>query len=187
MAKPYRYDKNGYPLDLDHPWTRPAEEQEREHQRAFAHRLDQFERNWRAGDLVAPAEAARLCRLYQQPIPRWLENAFATLVVQHMPNDEKRDRRAFNNHRRRWETVRELGERQQQLLEQFNDDRGKTWEMRWKAVSEILDGTEAAGSPETVRASYKLIEAAGGEHASLESYWTLVGRKRRRKQTQGRS
>jgi hypothetical protein len=116
-----------------------------------------------------------------------LEDAFAALVVQHTPDAEKRDRRAFNNHRKRWEAVRELRERQQQILEQFNDDRGKTWETRWKAVSEILDGTEAAGSPETVRASYKLIETAGGEHATLESYWTIAGRKRRRKRTQGRS
>jgi hypothetical protein len=173
----YKHDKNSYPIDLDH-----------EHQRAFTQRLDQFKRNWQAGDLVAAAEAVRLCRMYRQPIPRWLEDAFADLVVRHIPDAEKRDRRTLNIHRKRWEAVQELRERQQQLLEQFNDDRGTTWEKRWKAVSEILDGTEAAGSPETIRASYKMIEAAGGEHTTLDSYyWTITGRKRRRRRTQGRS
>jgi hypothetical protein len=32
-----------------------------------------------------------------------------------------------------------------------------------------------------------MIEAAGGEHTTLERYWTITGRKRRRRRTQGRS
>jgi hypothetical protein len=170
MTKPYGCDINGYPLDPDHPWNWPAEEQEREHQRAFARRLDLLGHDWREGDLLAAAEAARLCRLYRQPPPPWLVDAIAALVDQHMTDAEKRGRRALAIHLARWEAVKELRERRQQLLEEHGDDRGTSWERVWPAVSDILNNTAAAGSEETVRASYKLIQDAGGERAMLESY-----------------
>jgi hypothetical protein len=165
MTKPYGCDINGYPLDPDHPWNWPAGEQEREHQRDFARRLDWLERHWRAGDSPAVAEAARLCRLFRQPPPPWLVDAIAGLVDQHMPDAERRDRAALAIHMARWEAVRELRERRHQQLEQFNDDRGRLWEKIWRHVADVLGCGE-----EAVRRSYRLIKAAGGENATLESY-----------------
>jgi len=57
----------------------------------------------------------------------------------------------------RWIAVTELRERRFELLP-FGDDRGMTWEKCYAAVAEILADTEAAGSEETIRASYKLIQ-----------------------------
>jgi hypothetical protein len=173
MTKPYGCDINGYPLDPNHPWNWPTGEQEREH---IARRLDLLEHDWRRGDLLAAAEAARLCRLYRQPPPPWLVNAIATLVDQHMTDAEKRDRRAFDDHRDRWEAVRELRERRHQRLEQFNDGRGMRWEKIWRHVADVLGCGE-----EAVRRSYRLIKAAGGEHATLESYRIAVRQRRGKK------
>jgi hypothetical protein len=160
MDWPYTCDINGYPLD------RSEEEQKRECRRAFNRRMYLLERDWRAGDLPAAAEAARLCWLHRQPLPEWLADAVAALVDRGMTDAEKRDRRALAIHLARWEAVKELRERRQQLLEEHDDDCGTSWERVWPAVSDIL----AAGSDETVRASYKLIQGAGGECATLESY-----------------
>jgi hypothetical protein len=86
-----------------------------------------------------------------------------------MPNAEKRDRRALRTHLLRYEAVKELRERRDQLLEEHGDDRGKLWDKIWRHVADALGCKE-----ETVRSSYKLINAAGGEHATLESYRCAV-------------
>jgi hypothetical protein len=163
----YEIGIDGYPLD-----PRPAEEQERERQRAFYRQINRLERRWRAGDLVAPSEAAQLCRHYQQPPPKWLVDAVTRLINERMSDAEKRDRHAFAIHFTRWEAVKELRERRDQLLEEHGDDRGKRWEKIWRHVADALGCKE-----ETVRSSYRLIKAAGGEHATLESYRCAVRKK----------
>jgi hypothetical protein len=57
-----------------------------------------------------------------------------------------------------------------ELVEAGDDDRGTNLERAREAVSESLAGHEAAGSPDTIKASYELIEAAGGEQATFESF-----------------
>jgi hypothetical protein len=141
-----------------------------------------------AGDGPAIAEAVRLCRLYKQPPPKWLEDAVVKLADQSMPDQERRLRRDFANHRERWEAVVEVRERRHELMASKRElrkldpdadieDSGETLEKCFAAVAKVLANTDAAGSAETVRASYRLIEAAGGEHATLDSYRLAISQR----------
>ena len=64
-----------------------------------------------------------------------------------------------------------------ELVEAARDDRGKNLELARAAVSKALEATDASGEPRTVKASYDLVEAAGGEQATFESYQELLRRR----------
>jgi hypothetical protein len=57
---------------------------------------------------------------------------------------------------------------------------GMTLERCWPSASAVMDGTEAAGAVDTIRDSFRIIERAGGERATLESYRSAVRRRPRR-------
>jgi hypothetical protein len=178
MTKTFGCDVNGYPLDPNHPANRPEEEQARERKRLFSRRMYLLERDWRAGDATAIAEGVRECRLAQQPPPRWLADAVAAWIDRQMDAAEKRSRRDLAIHMKRWEAVTELRERRHDLLEQYGDDRGTSLERCYVAVSELR--AEAGVSDETIKASYNLIQNAGGERTTLESYKLAVQQRDRR-------
>lgn len=151
----------------------------------------QLEPKCRAGDGLAIAEAVRSCRLYKQPPPDWLVDAVAKLADRSMSDQERRLRHAFAIHRERWEAVIELQERRHELVARKRelrkldpyadiDDPGETLEKSFAAVSERLANHDAAGSAETICASYYLIEAAGGEHATLDSYRLAIRQRNQR-------
>jgi hypothetical protein len=64
-----------------------------------------------------------------------------------------------------------LHQRRFELAEK-DDERGMTLDDCFVAVSELLSeiNSEAAGGAETMRRSYRLIEAAGGAHATAETF-----------------
>jgi hypothetical protein len=161
---PYLYGEDGWPLSgpSDAALTHAAATRlERDLQAALA--------RWSGGDLTAFAEAVA-CLVRLGRAPPWMLRASDELVERAMAEDEKRARREWDIARARWEALVELRERSRELSESFGDDRGATWEKAREAVSEVLRGTEAAGSAASVKASYDLIEAAGGERATFESY-----------------
>ncbi|MGC2338824.1 MAG: hypothetical protein WA625_24145 [Pseudolabrys sp.] len=71
---------------------------------------------------------------------------------------EKRRRRQDMVHFTRFDAVTELRERRHGLLAQHNDDRGSTWEKCYAAVAELLEGTKAAGTEGTIKASYQYVK-----------------------------
>jgi len=143
-------------------------------ERMFRNEMSRLTPKCRAGDGPAIAEAVYRCRVHKQPPPDWLADAVAKLADRRMPDQERRLRHVFATHRERWEAVVELRECSDALkacsIELRNDDRGKTLEKCFAAVSEALANTDAAGSAETIKASYYLIQHAGGEDATLDSY-----------------
>ena len=162
----------GWPLDL------PSEaEQMAEWERQFQQDMRAFEARWRADDLTAVTEAVRALCLHRNA-PEWLENATAVVVARAMAEDEKRARREWRIAWTRWEALTELRERRHELA-RAGDNRGASWERAREAVSEILEQHEAAGGADAVKASYELIEAAGGEYATFETF--LIERHRRNK------
>jgi hypothetical protein len=171
------FGEDGWPLD---PLDPLFEEHERAQRRAEFHRtMRSLQARWNAGDLTAFDQAIRECWRHGE-VPHWLVPAAADLVRLAMDEDEKRARREWDIHQRRWEALVELRQRRHELHDR-GDDRGMSWESARLAVSEILEGTDAAGSDATVKTSYELVEAAGGEHATFESYLE-VRRLRRTKQ-----
>jgi hypothetical protein len=171
----YLYDaKTGWPLGG------PTVEQEtRAAELRLKFALEAALERLRGGDITAFPEVARLVwKRDPQRVPYELVETSKVLVERAMAEDEKRARREYRIAWTRWEALVELRKRRHELNER-GDDRGMTWENAREAVSEMLERTdpEAAGSARTVRESYELIEAAGGERATFETF--LEARKRR--------
>jgi hypothetical protein len=80
------------------------------------------------------------------------------LVDRRMSAAERRQQGDVMIHKIRWRAVTEL------------HSQHMPWAKCWSAAAEILDDTEAGGSAETIRASYKLIQRAGGEQTTFKSY-----------------
>ena len=68
-----------------------------------------------------------------------------------------------------------------ELVEAGDDDRGTNLERAREVVSKLLENDEAAGSVDAIKASYELIEDAGGEQHTFESFLEARQRRRRRK------
>ena len=64
-----------------------------------------------------------------------------------------------------------------ELVEAGDDDRGTNLERAREVVSKLLENDEAAGSVDAIKASYELIEDAGGERHTFDSF--LAARQRR--------
>jgi hypothetical protein len=168
-----------YPYDVDAtgmPWWRSASETA---ESQFQREISGLRAKCCAGDGPAIDEAVRLCRAYKQPPADWLADAVAKFIDRHMPDQERRLRHAFATHRERWEAVVELQERRHELMARNLETRKlcpdltldiETLDDCCAAVSEVLGNTDAWGSAETIRKSYQLIRAAGGERATLESF-----------------
>jgi hypothetical protein len=122
------------------------------------------EKAWRAGVKLAVADAVDICRLYRQPPPEWLGEAVAAITKNEMSPLEWKRRHEDMKHLARWDLVTELRTRRYELLEYSKrlkmppDHRGMTWENCYATVSEELEGTEAAGSADTIKASYQLVQ-----------------------------
>jgi hypothetical protein len=171
----YLVGKDGYPLN------RPSDDAIKRADEARFHRGMQnaFVR-WQGGDLTAFSEALRLVwRRSPETCPLELVKMSEELVERAMAEDEKRARREWRIHLTRWEALVELRERSDELKQRFGDECGTSWERAREAVSEVLETTEAVGTAAAIKASYELVEAAGGERATFESY--LKERRRRSK------
>jgi hypothetical protein len=159
---PQQLDDDGWPL---HP---SAAEGERAREREFERNMRIACERWRSGDLTAFTYAMRLCWPHRLA-PRWLVDASAELVERAMAEDEKRARREWLAHRERWELTVELRERGPELLRR-GDRRGTNLKSIRAAVSRALATPKASISDAAVKYSYELVEAAGGENATFESY-----------------
>jgi hypothetical protein len=166
---PREIGEDGWPISMPSEAEESAEERER-----FQQAMRSLRARWRAGDLTAVDEAIRECRLRREVPEKWLEEASAEVVRLAMAEEEKRARRAWAIHRRRWEAVVELRERRHELFKRFGDDRGTSWERARAAVSEMLEKDEAAGSESAIKYSYELVEEAGGERATFEGYKAVL-------------
>jgi hypothetical protein len=168
-SKPNRNDLFDPDEELD-PLFQEAEEQAR--RRDFQARMRELNQRWREGDKTAPVRAVRALIMREEwPQDWWVLDAVEQLFEEHMPDDEKRLRREFDMHQRRHEAVTELYERRFELAKD-GDYRGMTLEDCYVAASELSWETEpwVAGGAETMKRSYRLIEAAGGKHATLEKF-----------------
>jgi hypothetical protein len=165
-----RYRPDGWPVDVTFA-DDPAVEHER-----FQQAMRSLQARWRAGDLTAFDEAISECWRRREAPEKWLKEASAEIVRLAMAEEEKRARRKWDIHRRRWEAVSELRERRHELFERFGDDRGTSLERARHAVSEMFleKDDEAKGSEPTIRYSYELVEEAGGERATFEDYKAVL-------------
>jgi hypothetical protein len=168
----------GKTVDDGWPLGGPSDaEIDRAREKEFERGMEAARSRWLDGDLTAYVYAVRLCGRHRQHPPRWLVEASKVMVERAMAEEEKRARREWAIHRARWEALVELRERRHELKER-GDDRGMTWERAREAVSEELAHDEERGSERTIKASYELVEAAGGAQATFADF--LKERRRRK-------
>jgi hypothetical protein len=120
------------------------------------------EKAYHQGLLLAAADAVLICHMWRQPPPDWLPDAVAVAISRRTTKIEKKRRRQDMIHYARWSAVQALRERRNELLRDFGDDSGMTWEKCWAMVSTLLENTDAAGSEDTIKASYALVQRDGG-------------------------
>jgi hypothetical protein len=143
-------DYDGWPEDGIEPASLPIVDQ-----------LAVLERAWRAGSPTAMLEALALCHRHERPPPGWLLEAVLELAnAQFRPRD-KRNYHSNEIHYTRWDAVVEARERH---------DINMTWEKGFRAVSRLLRHTEAKGAPETIEASYKIVQRAMREERGGQFY-----------------
>jgi hypothetical protein len=147
---------------------------------AFRIGMQQMEARWLEGDYTAIRDAVRACRAHNKEPPGWIVEATDKLVELAMGQDERNQRRLWENHLARWEALTELRDRRHEL-HKLGDDRGMSWERARAAVSEALQGTPAAGNEDTVKASYEIVQAAGGAEATFERYLTVRAERAKRR------
>jgi hypothetical protein len=156
-----------------HSWPLVGVDDERRvraQEQQFRQRLARWEAAWDAGDLGAPRRAMRA--LGRRPPPDWLVAAVDKLTVLAMSDEEKDQRRDWDNHQTRWEALVELQARKQELFERFEHQRGWSWERGRAVVARLLNCSEG-----TVKTSYEIVKSAGGENATFESYKALLRRR----------
>jgi hypothetical protein len=85
--------------------------------------LEHCERAWRAGVLMAISEAVATCRMYCEPPPEWLAEAVAGLVHRRQTAAEKRRHWENYIHYARWDAVKELRERADELRDWFRESK----------------------------------------------------------------
>jgi hypothetical protein len=161
---PIEIGLDGWPVDRPTPAEAARAEQE-----GFEFNMRLAHSRWLGGNLFGAFAAVRLCWRHRQPPPEWLVDAVEVLVDRAMGELERRARREWSIHRERWEAFVALREHRHDLAA-HGDDRGMSWEKARAAVSERLAGSDAAGSERTIKASYELIEKAGGDRATFASY-----------------
>jgi hypothetical protein len=130
-----------------------GQDPDRDLQEVYDRDMGHFKAAWAAGVDVAVGEALRCCRQFRQVPPEWLEEAVIQLVTE-SPRKmaARRHRHAMDMvHFERWDIVNELRERKSSLPQ------GKTWDRAYDAASEMLRGTTASGSAESIKRSYKRV------------------------------
>ena len=142
--------EDGLPTDPDDLCYRPEDWLFHEHMKSC-------EAAWRAGVTAAAVRALGYCRDYGHPPRDWLVAAIAKIArAKETPGEAKRRERDAV-HYTRWDAVVELRDRRDEFALR-GDARAATWDNVFEAVSELLEGTEAAGGPDAVRRSYELVK-----------------------------
>jgi len=131
----------------------------------FGQFMSEQQGQWRTGDPLALSRAVLACSYDHRRLPRWLRDAILTLVDRSMTEAERRAYRELEKHRTRWRMVRELRRRSPKPL---------AWEKCWPEAAKRLEHGASFGSADAVKKSYSLIQQAGGERCTLESYRLAV-------------
>lgn len=123
---------------------------------------------WIAGDRLAICLALYACKVFSKPPPRWLLEASMDFAERGMTPGERREQGKLQEHLLRWEAVKLV--RGQRPFDGRNRDNPSSWNDAWAEAAEMLAMKRAAVSADTVKASYALVQAAGGKDITLDSY-----------------
>jgi hypothetical protein len=126
-------------------------------------KLEDLERAWRDGNFAALSAAMKCCRKHERTPPDWLvEGVEEVCTVRGQAGGlgrlgarEEADRQN-RIHYMRWDAIKELHARKHELANIIKP----TWEEAYIAAARGLRGTIAAGAPDTMKASYQIVQKA---------------------------
>jgi hypothetical protein len=158
----------------------PPEVERQEELRRYWGFMFQQQLEWQSGNPFALAMAVEACSMLGKSPPPWIGSAIFQFISQHAPALAKRPLADFERDRARWQAVKLL------RVRMVGGKRPLSWEKCFPAAAELLAGTAAGGiSGDTIKKSYGLVQAAGGEGMTLKTYKAaraeLARRRRRRK------
>jgi hypothetical protein len=154
---------DGLPVDPDHPFNRDRRTAEEWRQEIVERELRRMERAWGQGVTRALSDAVRFCHRSSVPPPVWVVQGIQAALAQYggqhrrwgrLATPEERERQNRIHHER-WDAVTELRERKDELAALGYHP---SWQEAYVNASEKLAGTEAEGSPESMKKSYQLVE-----------------------------
>lgn len=119
-------------------------------------KLDDLEKAWRDGNLAALSAAMRCCRKHERTPPDWLVEGVEEVCTGGLGRLAARKEADRQNqiHYMRWEAINELRARKDDLADIIKP----TWEEAYIAAARGLRGTIAAGAPDTMKASYQIVQ-----------------------------
>jgi hypothetical protein len=150
--EPWEIGPDGYPTDPRHPCYRAKS---RTPQQFHAEYLEALGCD---GGLTALRDAIRWCRRHQLPLPDWAADTIEQLLTDpdrlaKLLSAARRDR----IHLARWDLVAELRDRRHELA-RSPANLEPTLPAAYDNASEALEGTEAAGAPDTIKKSWQWVE-----------------------------
>ena len=149
MSGPWEIGDDGWPTSPDHPANRDEGRtitRQQHLEQLHAREVARLERVFLAGDKSSLAEVVLLCGKCERPLPHWAVVAIIEAL--------KGSRFKGEKHYTRWDAVRELRERKEELASLGYK---ATWEAAYENAAEMLKGTAAQGEPEAIKKSYEMI------------------------------
>jgi hypothetical protein len=144
-------------------------------------RLTACEAAWRErGDPLVVSEATSWTHMHRQPIPAWLEQATVELAMALRSDDQAKRHAELGLHLVRYITVRDLkvgtpGSNGRYIPPAVH----LTWDEAREQAAELLAGTPAGGSADTMKSSYAIVKRdLKARHAG--KHFTLKDRRYRR-------
>lgn len=150
--EPWEIGLDGYPTDPRHPCYRAKS---RTSQQLHDDYLAALQRD---GRLTALRDAIGWCRRHQLPLPDWAADCVLMLLQEpkrlaKMIGADRRNR----IHLARWDLVAELRDRHAELA-RSPTNLEPTLPAAYDNASEALEGSEAAGAPDTIKKSWQRVE-----------------------------
>lgn len=162
----------GLPTDPLHPWNIDRRSREEIADARLRLVLRNLERAWRQGSVRALRDAYAKCKNAGCHEPQWVATGIASLLTDPDALGGKRGRLARSStreaqarrHYQRWDAVREA-------LDHRDDGHQVTWADAYDFASKVLRGTEAAGTAEAMKDSYRQVEKILRQGKAASLYW----------------
>jgi len=165
MSGPWETGPDGWPISPDHPANRDKRSVEEIREHIFMRDMGNNERAWADGNMKALSKAVILCEKADRPLPAWAVAGVQKILWEHFSGGAGKKRGRLGNakaahrqngvHYQRWAVVVDVRDR---WIDIMGLDHKPSLEEAYGLASEMLADSKDAGSEETIKKSYQLVE-----------------------------